>query len=171
MEGFTVISGQQQPAHQGDTQGAEDGGTNGQADVDHSRALDNGCGDKKSGRQMEEVAGQTIEQIGQDEFPPAELVLFIAFGEHGVGRHAGKKTERKGCPGQRGEVPKPCQGLCDNGQFSGPVERLDKQRRQQSHGQIDQQAQQRPAKVEPELNQVLLGDHRVSRGALVVGEH
>jgi hypothetical protein len=47
----------------------------------------------------------------------------------------------------------------NNRQFSGPVERLDEQGRQQANGQVNEQTQQRPAQMEPEVEQIFLVDH------------
>ncbi len=71
-----------------------------------------------------------------------------------------KQTENED-PGQRREMANTVNGRATTAQLRVQLRRYDEQRRQQADGQVDKQAQQRPAKVQPEVGQGILGDHRV----------
>ena len=68
-----VAGRQQQSAQQSDAQGPDDGGADGQPDVDEGGALDDRHGNEKCGRQVQKIGRQTVEQVGKDQFFAAEL--------------------------------------------------------------------------------------------------
>jgi hypothetical protein len=93
QEDLAVAGGQQHPAQQGDHERAQQGCGNGEPDIDEGCALDNRHGNEKCCRQMEEIAGQAVEQVGQDQLLATELLVVVALGQHAVGGHSRKEAD------------------------------------------------------------------------------
>ena len=81
-----------------DQHGAADGGAQGQAQIHKGSAPDDGHHDEEGGGQVCEVAGQTVEEVGQDQDLFADAPLAVALGQERVGCHAGYKGNGKGGP-------------------------------------------------------------------------
>ena len=153
---------QQETADHDDRRRPQQGGQEGQADVDDRRSLDQRHGDEEHRRQMDKIGGQAVEQVGQDQLFPADLLLVVGLGQQGVGRYPGEHRQRKGGAGDIGKVAEPYQGPGQQGDLSRPVQGLDEIGDKQAERQHADQPEQGPEQPVPEQQEGISRDgHRM----------
>jgi len=145
---------QEQAADEQDAQGAQHGGQKRQAHVEKGRRTQKGRGDEKHVGQVQEIGGQAVEEVGQNQLARGEALFGIGLGEHGVGGHAGKKAHGEAGPDHVLHVPHADQRRGEAGHEAGPVEGLDEVGHQKAHGQRHKQTGQGPPQGAPQFGHI-----------------
>jgi diguanylate cyclase (GGDEF)-like protein len=162
---------QQETADHDDRRRPQQGGQEGQADVDERRSLDQRHGDEKHRRQMDKIGWQAVEQIGQDQLFPADLLLVVSLCEQGVGRYPGKHRKRKGGAGDIGKVAESDQRPGQQGNLARPVQGLDEIGDKQAERQHADQPEQGPEQPVPEHQEGIGGKgHKMKSAPLRFAE-
>ena len=109
---------------------------------------------------MEEVGGQAVEEIGQDQFLFGDSLVVVGLGQEGVGGDSREDGQGKRGPGGRGKVAQADQRAGQQGDAPGPVERLDEVCGQQAAGDQDQQAPKGPEQIMEEIGEEFRHDNQ-----------
>ena len=100
---------------------------------------------------MQKISRQGIEQVGKDKLLAVKLLLFISFGQHGVGCYAREKGHGKAGPGNVLESSGPDQWCGKHGHEPGPVHGFNKIAHKHAQGNEHAQFQKGEDKACPEF--------------------